>query len=262
MNIVILDYRVHVHNIVHKLKTFDPSISGVSTDTWVSLAWEIILNKPIPRFFSQDTKVIIVDDYPEYWRANQCLLDGLPEYKQGRPVKSQLFWEVYNIGLSKNFPVIRSRGFEADDMAGEVYRQLVSEKPNNVVWFWTVDSDWLQLIDNKVNTRFYSTLPHWGKLNNENDVKLFFKKRGVKIEHPRDIVNIKSKEGDKADNLPPGCPKYFIDLVEPMYKPPEKVSEQIRKEIITNSEPNINYTRYLRAVRYLHHKGLPYSIVF
>jgi hypothetical protein len=152
-----------------------------------------------------------------YWRTRECKRLGI-DYKAGRKEKSAT-WNVINERfLSRcnqlGVPILSFPLFEADDVASLVVK-VATENFVGVDLF-TVDTDWLGLVSDSVK---WLNMAHWSPRlrNNVESISEWSEARlGVKISAPEEIWEVKSIQGDKSDNLPPGTPLGLISLIEPM----------------------------------------------
>lgn len=131
------------------------------------------------------------------------------EYKAQRPkmaddLAEQLPW-IDKVVEVHNFPQLRVKGFEADDVIGTLTRQAVAKGME--VHIISADKDFAQLISDKV--RMVDTLR-----DVSYDPELVRKKWGVK---PEMFIDYLALIGDKVDNIPgvPGIgPKSAKTLLE------------------------------------------------
>jgi len=250
---LIVDFRVLVWNITNSI---DPEkiLFGAkrqdispkeSLETFIKLQWIYALNRGPDWFqFPMDpSPMVICDDESPYWRSKIY-----PEYKKGRKPKPHEWFAVDVIGHrylqrhNKRFALFSKPGFEADDHAGSILKirnLLRLTHPNHwltkhPIYLWTVDSDWIQLVDEK--TTWLNTGPWEPKIRDPQRALEWAKKRlKVDIEHPQDLVFVKSQQGDPSDNLPPGVDIGLIDLinVDPAYSLLEP--SYIRKVLTLNN---------------------------
>lgn len=219
--LVIYDFKVLCHNVLHETKGIDPRYQI----DCIKLYWAYLFFRgPIrTKFFTH--KTVIVDDggtedFP-YWRKSFN-----PDYKAGRRPKTDLFYRVVEYGLQVseklNIDYYNIPAYEADDLAGHMVKikrlhqsfDSSSELANRVFYLLTVDSDWLQLTGNGVY--WINTGPWEPIVRGVPETIQWTKKRLKKdITHPQEIVAVKAIQGDKSDNLPPGCDPSLIDLVNP-----------------------------------------------
>ena len=162
------------------------------------------------------SKVIITAD----WGSSTYRKEINPEYKQNRKDKFaeqteeermafEEFFEEFEETLevlAENYPVLRYKGVEADDIAAHIVKE--KEKYGlETIWMVSSDRDWDLMISENVNrfsyvTRKEVTLENWGEHYDVN---------------PEDYISLKCLTGDKGDNVPgiPGIgPKRAQTLIE------------------------------------------------
>lgn len=196
--------------------------------TYIKMLWAYLLNRGALCADYEPHTAIIVDDNgfdTPYWRK-----EFFPEYKGNRKPKPPALKEIHKIGLnyilSPNSPLhyFSVPGYEADDIAGTLVYikrqcQAYGGDPettliaNRQINLYTVDSDWLQLVGNGVT--WFNTGIWKPQVRDVKETLQWFKKRHrpYTINHPEDIVSFKMKHGDSSDNLPPGTPRFMIDLM-------------------------------------------------
>lgn len=219
--LVIYDFKVLCHNVLHEIKDVNP----INQIDCIKAYWAYVFFRGPLRTKYFNHKTIVVDDggtedYP-YWRKSIY-----PEYKAGRRPKSDLFYRIVEYGIQTiekiNIDYYNIPTFEADDLAGHMvkikrlYQSFDPNSPlaNRIFYLLTVDSDWLQLTGEGV---FWINTGPWEPILRGAPETIEWTKKRLKrdISHPQEIVAIKSIQGDKSDNLPPGCDPYLIDLVNP-----------------------------------------------
>ena len=162
------------------------------------------------------SKVIITAD----WGSSTYRKEINPEYKQNRKDKFaeqteeermafEEFFEEFEETLevlAEDYPVLRYKGVEADDIAAHIVKE--KEKYGlETIWMVSSDRDWDLMISENVNrfsyvTRKEVTLENWGEHYDVN---------------PEDYISLKCLTGDKGDNVPgiPGIgPKRAQTLIE------------------------------------------------
>lgn len=147
-------------------------------------------------------------------------------YKQGRTYsqnhKYHNAWSKACKELQSTYgiPFLGCRGFEADDIAALLVKELASNIILN-----TIDKDWLGLFEaGRVswfsNIGYYPGLRHvktWGDfLAYPLDGKPMYEYGFTK---PDDIWEYKSQYGDSSDSLLPGTPLDIISLTKPRFYP-------------------------------------------
>ena len=153
------------------------------------------------------------------WGSSTYRKEISPEYKQNRKDKFaeqseeeriafEEFFEEFEEALellAEDYPVLRYRGVEADDVAAH----LVKHKDKydlEYIWLISSDRDWDLLIQEKVGRFSYVTrkevrLDNW---NEHYDIT------------PEEYISLKCLTGDKGDNVPgiPGIgPKRAVQLI-------------------------------------------------
>ena len=162
------------------------------------------------------SKVIITAD----WGSSTYRKEINPEYKHNRKDKFaeqteeermafEEFFEEFEETLevlAEDYPVLRYKGVEADDIAAHIVKE--KEKYGlETIWMVSSDRDWDLMISENVNrfsyvTRKEVTLENWGEHYDVN---------------PEDYISLKCLTGDKGDNVPgiPGIgPKRAQTLIE------------------------------------------------
>jgi hypothetical protein len=151
-------------------------------------------------------------------------------YKGTRGEKSEEFWLCYNICrdyATTYFPFFEVEGYEADDLAGSVYRLSRDSEEDSIVrqrqiFLATLDRDWSQCVDEAhqiyfANTRypFPSEKIQERLVGNEGVMEHTAHKMGYDITHPSQLASFKVLHSDMGDNLPKGTPIELFDLCEP-----------------------------------------------
>jgi len=153
------------------------------------------------------------------WGSSTYRKEISPEYKQNRKDKQaeqseeeriafEEFFEEFEAALDvleEDYPVLRYRGVEADDVAAHLVKH--KDKYNlEYIWLISSDRDWDLLIQEKVGRFSYVTrkevrLDNW---NEHYEVA------------PEEYISMKCLTGDKGDNVPgiPGIgPKRAVQLI-------------------------------------------------
>lgn len=159
-------------------------------------------------------------------------------YKSGRKFPSNTLGrvrkELYRIIKAKGFPLLWSKGDEADDHAALLVR-VNEQRPldrQRPITLLTTDGDWTQLIG--PSTRWFCMYGHyprlratvedlnrWKKITGaDGDLRKISRRYGkdhfkTALETPEDIIEMKCLIGDDSDALPPGSPREVIDLRNP-----------------------------------------------
>lgn len=177
------------------------------------------------------------------------------DYKGTRGEKSEEFWFVYNICrdyATTYFPFFEAEGYEADCLAGSVYRLSRDSEEDSIVrkrqiFLSSLDRDWTQLVDEShkvyfANTRypFPSEKIQERLVGNAGVIEHTKHKLGYDISHPSELAAKKSLASDMGDNLPKGTPIELFDLCEPHPEfniDKEPVWEEL-KECCNDPKPN------------------------
>lgn len=143
-----------------------------------------------------------------------------PEYKQNRKDKQaeqseeeriafEEFFEEYEAALDvleEDYPVLRYRGVEADDLAAHLVKYK-DKYDLEYIWLISSDRDWDLLIQEKVGRFSYVT---------RKEVRLDNWKEHYDVK-PEQYISMKCLTGDKGDNVAgiPGIgPKRAVQLIE------------------------------------------------
>ena len=222
----VIDLRTRAHAVARWLlsqELQDPMMAAQKR-------WEVLLTK-LPKDYTEfleiqpedPVSIILADDFPDnfpgfdravYWRHLYY-----PEYKGGRKPKPDT-WDITTHAVmraaeSLHIPVLRDPYFEADDVMALFHRKKTQWGLRSLC-IHTLDTDLLQLVeDGAPRTLWYNTMIS-NRLRDEAATRAYWLKTQKRaIESPRDIVDIKSRYGDRSDNLPPNSPRGLIDLLEP-----------------------------------------------
>jgi 5'-3' exonuclease len=234
MGYVALDFMSLVHPFAAKMGELEPQMIPVFCRQWVHYFGNphiyIPTKNPIGFDLFTARPLLLVDSKlkGKYWRH-----DYHPEYKTGRSPKSALLMQVrdllLNYWIDQGLPVFSQDGFEADDWAGALVKYT---KPEDKIALVSVDSDWAQLVSDRV--MWLDVFPpsrrkelHQKKsvlgpvevLERFNNQAAF--KRTRLLNTPFDLVDYKHEFGDKSDRIPPGrlVQKGIIDLLNPIREP-------------------------------------------
>lgn len=243
--LIIYDTSVILHKIVDltqkdgKIKT---KLTNKERDRRIKLGVDLYNTVYWGSNLPSDVDILWVGDNKttNYWRVKSVrdYLNSLsPEDMAKLPppiskgYKGNRFTEPYRTWCQKRINKFSNclsfPGYEADDVAAAVVKVLDNSRP---VYLATVDSDWLQMVTEKVTwvcmTGFNPPIRDidngimWlrGKIAKEtvnNKNKLL--DEGITSQNLTipDIIKYKCITGDASDNLPPNCPRYFIDLFNP-----------------------------------------------
>jgi 5'-3' exonuclease len=153
------------------------------------------------------------------WGSSTYRKEISPEYKQNRKDKFaeqseeeriafEEFFEEFEAALDvleEDYPVLRYRGVEADDVAAHLVKH--KDKYNlEYIWLISSDRDWDLLIQEKVGRFSYVT---------RKEVRLDNWNEHYEIA-PEEYISLKCLTGDKGDNVPgiPGIgPKRAVQLI-------------------------------------------------
>lgn len=168
------------------------------------------------------------------------------------------------------FPFYSEPLYEADDWAGLIHRlklRAFVESPESLLatrelYYSTVDSDWLQLVDDASRQYWANTGPWPSRLKNEAEARAYVLKRmGVRIDKPSEIALVKQQQGDTADDLPAGSDLSLFDLTKPNseYDLALACLLETRQliEDLSSPEANTKHTNLVKAVQWCCSKGLP-----
>ena len=295
--LVIVDFMVYAWNIFNYLEGLRHLYSPELLSKITKAAWAIKINRGPDMLPMHNSRIVVVSDKRfvdsgTYWRGVEVLKDERIEacweeyceakgldievtptgYKGNRRDKNDNFYEVVEIGwdyATKYFPSFRREGFEADDWAGALYRE-VRDGTNTTLHkrqklLSTVDRDWSGLVDEKrniwwANTRYPGPRERiQERLAGEDQVIYHTEiKLGFDIKHPIEIFAAKAEAGELGDNLPPGAPIEYIDLTtyHPKYKLEDFDEWPSFQEAVCDPEPNTHYDHFEASVKALQKIGL------
>lgn len=220
-------------------KTFNADIARVIA----KLLWAELLNsgsdildlegKPFRLAIAVDTK----NANGGYWRSElfardqniQVLLaatNRATNYKGSRKKKLEEFKELYAIGLEyarQYFTVFEAPNFEADDMFGLFYRVAKATNCPRQKYFWSVDRDLTQLVDDDLKIAFLNTRKPKPSEQIQNRLvdaagvaEHTLWKYSEPIDHPSELLEVKVQYGDAGDNVPAGeFSRVYMDLFNP-----------------------------------------------
>ena len=251
--LVINDFMVTCWNVFNFVQSLEHLYSPELLEKVTKAVWAIKLNRGPDMLPKHDYRVVVVSDKRfvdrgVYWRGVEVLKDERIEacweeyaekkgldmnemalgYKGNRRDKDDNFYQVHEIGweyATKYFPCFKQEGYEADDWAGALYRE-VRDGTDTVLrsrqkLLYTIDRDWSGLVDESkniwwANTRYPGPRERiQERLAGEDQVILHTQmKLGFDINHPIEIFAAKAEAGELGDNLPPGAPIEYIDLTE------------------------------------------------
>jgi hypothetical protein len=296
--LVIFDFRVHVHAILQRVLEFaeragidlpltEPDADGKQwpdTDLlvlhdlwpgWVRASWSIRLNRGpdmLPRctyrvIVVDDSKLQLDDGRSVYWR-------GLvyQEYKAGRSaeaLRDNCYKSIRDIGhalvAELGLPFYSKTLYEADDWAGLCYRLKLSAEKDSLLWrremlLSTVDSDWLQLVNDEAGILWANTGPWQSRLKNEAETRAYVHKRmGLRIAKPSEIASVKQRQGDTADNLPAGSDLSLFDLcgANPDYYLDDMPDAARLLADMSSPDSNTEHRHLHKSVQWCNSHGLP-----
>ncbi|ATW62815.1 5'-3' exonuclease [Synechococcus phage S-CBWM1] len=252
--VVVVDFNVYLHPI---LDWFEKNVAGRFNDEveqkLIRAAWAIRINRgPEMLPYNKNYRFIVVADLRNketgnYWR-NDYKTEILREawesyaetkkldlketpihYKGNRGDKTENFYRVFDEGrdyCSTYYNFYAEPGYEADDIAGAIYR-ISRDNPETTahrrqILLSTIDRDWSQLVDDDQRIYFANTRRPWPRekiqerlAGNRAVIEHTKHKMGYDLDHPRNLANWKEIHGDMGDNLPPNAPRELFDLCEP-----------------------------------------------
>jgi len=158
--------------------------------------------------------------------------------------------------------------YEADDWAGLIHRTKKAAEPGSLLatrelYYSTVDSDWLQLVDDATRQLWANTGPWASRLKNEAETRAYIlNKMGYRISHPSEIARAKQVTGDAADNLAAGSSLHLFDLTNPCPDYDLALTEHYSKLVadLSSPEPNTDAKALTKAERWLSLEGLPICV--
>ena len=285
---MVADFYVLCHRVVNDSEVYQNLYSGQNLKNIIKALWALRLNRgPDMLPFSPYMRIMVVkdekfSDINNYWRQRAIAKDERMEfvweyfwenhprrektsqaYKGTRGDKSDFFKLVSSIGqeyCNQVYNTYFQEGYEADDIAGAIYRysrdnDSVARKRQ--ILFLTNDRDWGQLVSDEhkcywANTRypFANEAIQHRIAGNKEVIEHTLHKHGVEIEHPKELVKVKTINGDLGDNLPPGTPTDYMDLCEvPRKWMPELLDwwEFCVDRDLNNDEPNIQTSHYISS---------------
>jgi len=254
--LVVVDYHVYLHDVLRWYQEkIEGSFSKEVEDKLIKGAWALKVNRGPDMLPRHSYRIVVVadsrfKDTGNYWRdkymtdstvvkqaweeyaekEGKSLAEIPTHYKGQRKEKTDNFWRVFDIGwayVNEYFPVFSQEGFEADDIAGAIYRISRDGCADSVarkrqILLSTIDRDWSQLVDESHRVYFANTRHCFPsekiqeRLVGEQGVREHTLHRmGYELDHPKNLADWKVLHGDSGDNLPPGSPKCLFDLCEP-----------------------------------------------
>lgn len=295
--LVINDFMVTCWNVFNFVSDLQHLYSPELLEKVTKAVWAIKLNRGPDMLPRHDYRVVVVSDKRfvdrgVYWRGVEVLKDERIEacweeyaekkgldmnemalgYKGNRRDKDDNFYQVHEIGweyATKYFPCFKQEGYEADDWAGALYRE-VRDGTDTVLrsrqkLLYTIDRDWSGLVDESkniwwANTRYPGPRERiQERLAGEDQVILHTQmKLGFDINHPIEIFAAKAEAGELGDNLPPGAPIEYIDLTEthPKYILEDCPSWPDFIENVCDPDSNVHEDHYTQSVEALRKIGI------
>lgn len=298
---VIVDFSVCVHQLHNMLTAMEVEKDYLKAAVQAQMVW-LHSGEWIKPLVGDNIQLVYVTDSKPYWRKDYLLQEDVytgisdrakeaylkrypkgkkqykPEpvhYKAGRKFPEYEFtrtkkW-MLEAAARNEFSVLSVHSYEADDLAAALVmtnRMLPQEQQNNIV-LATVDTDWMGLIDDR--TTWFCTYGYAPRVRYTMDhINGWAMRRlGTELSCPRDIWRVKTIQGDKSDNLPPGSPIEVIDLTEPpmehrLWLRPEYAP--MMRNLLTQEADNkelplvdaLNYIRKLGVNRFIK----PYSALY
>ena len=295
--LVINDFMVTCWNVFNFVSELQHLYSPELVEKIAKAVWAIKLNRGPDMLPIHDYRVVVVSDKRfvdkgVYWRGVEVLKDERIEacweeyaekigldmnemalgYKGNRRDKDDNFYRIHQIGweyATKYFPCFKQEGYEADDWAGALYRE-VRDGTDPVLrsrqkLLYTIDRDWSGLVDESkniwwANTRYPGPRERiQERLAGEDQVILHTQmKLGFDINHPIEIFAAKAEAGELGDNLPPGAPIEYIDLTETH---PKYILEKCDQwssfvEEVSTPESNVHMDHYHKSIEALRKIGI------
>jgi hypothetical protein len=239
--------------------------------------------------YSTNYRFVVISDkrFPgsgNYWRnefkaearkaAWETYAEGNPKvdlettptaYKGDRPDKTANFYRVFDEGrhyCETHFNFFGQSGYEADDLAGAIYRMSRDQEDSVVnrrqILLLTIDRDWSQLVDDDHRIYFANTRKPFPNekiqerlCGNRGVIEHTKHRMGFDLDHPKNLSKWKEVHGDMGDNLPPNSPRELFDLCEPN---PEYNVDKLPfvpklSEEVNDPAPNSQPEHYLTAMK-------------
>lgn len=295
--LVINDFMVTCWNVFNFVSDLQHLYSPELITKITKAVWAIKLNRGPDMLPMHNHRIVVVsdkrfEDSKCYWRGVEVLKDERIEacweeyaeqrgldmnemalgYKGNRRDKDDNFFEVHQIGweyAQKYFPCFKQAGYEADDWAGALYRE-VRDGTDKVLrdrqkLLYTIDRDWSGLVDESLNI-WWANTRYPGpreriqeRLAGEDQVILHTQmKLKFDINHPIEIFAAKAEAGELGDNLPPGAPIEYIDLTETH---PKYILEKCDQwpdflDHVKAEEGNVHYDHFEKSLEALRKAGV------
>ena len=253
--LVVWDFNVSVFHVLNWYQKISGSFKKEVEEKLIKGAFALHINRGPDMLPRHTYRMLFVADKRfadshNYWRNNvmqtseavkQAWVDHAEregvdyetlkkDYKGTRGEKSEEFWLCYNICrdyATTYFPFFEAEGYEADCLAGAVYRLSRDSEEDSIVrkrqiFLSSLDRDWTQLVDEAHKVYFANTRYPFPNekiqerlVGNEGVIEHTLHKLGHEIYHPSELAAKKSLASDMGDNLPKGTPIELFDLCEP-----------------------------------------------
>ncbi len=244
---VIVDFSVCVHQLHNMLTSMDVEKDNLKAAIQANMVW-LHSGEWIKPLVGDNINIVYVTDSKPYWRLDYLLQEEVyvpvferqlaaykerypkgrkqfkPEpihYKAGRKFPTPAFksckTKMLNAAHRNEFSVLSIKGYEADDLAAALVmtnRMMPKDQQQNIV-LATVDTDWMGLIDNHTTWFCLRGYDPRVRYSMEHINEWSLRRLGTELSCPSDIWRVKTIQGDKSDNLPPGSPLEVIDLLQP-----------------------------------------------
>lgn len=298
--VVVVDFHVYLHEV---RRWFEERVEGLVSpeieDKLIKGCWALKINRGPDMLPRHSYRIVVVadcrfQDTDNYWRDRYMRrsaevqsawlayaegqkkdLSEIPtHYKGTRGAKTDTFWRIFNIGweyVHNYFPVFSLEGYEADDIAGAIYRISRDSPEESIarkrqILLSTLDRDWSQLVDEDHKVYFANTRIPFPRekiqerlVGNLGVIEHTKHRMGYDLDHPKNLADWKVLRGDSGDNLPPGTPKCLFDLCEP--NPDYSIEESAPwysdlVECLNDPKPNIRDDHFEQTLRQFVKVGL------
>lgn len=184
---------IDLYSLLHTLRSLEQSAEGIRN------IWQGVLTR--------DPQCVLLIDSKPYWRTKVY-----PAYK-GNRTSSPLEQDLIHSGTSLGIPILCTPGLEADDWAGLMCHYKIANNIPGTLRLFTVDTDWMQLIDDDFHIEWENLGKHEPCLRRGKEaLNWAFTRHKVWIPHPSYIGNLKRVLGDSTDNIPPRHPLPLTEL--------------------------------------------------
>lgn len=260
--------------------------NGREVHQYIKACWAILLSRGPDALSPSDYTVVVVDDNgaslgKPYWRVNALSAHfgkDYEGYKAGRAAKTDEFNLVAQIGLDyikkEGLPYFTKPAYEADDWAGLMvyhrnahldFSKKLPPLAQREVLLYTVDTDWLQLAGRGVY--WVNTGPWTPRVRGEIEACRYLVSKAKRstlremgpIKYANQIVRWKELEGDKADNLPPGSPRWSIDLIaqHPQFGLAYQRGISKYLKALNETKPNVKRSHVTESFNWIASRGYP-----